>query len=125
MGRLNTAIIFDEQTLERYITDVEIYGNDYDDYDGNDGMITIFYDDRFMCVIDDGREINSVIDLRFHRVGGPAYWHPFSGTIEWWVEDTFYQFVEDYCDGCGFSEEDKVLWVLKYGKLLPENINDL
>lgn len=30
-----------------------------------------------------------------------------------------------WCEECGFSEEDTMMWVLKYGKYLPTHIDQL
>ncbi len=60
-----------------------------------------------------------------HRIGGPAYINDSYDCIEWHVKGIWYEDTIKYCKACGFSDETTVMWVLKYGDMLPEELSKL
>ncbi len=60
---------------------------------------------------------------RLHRIGKPAVMTP---TNVWWYINGDHEYeTERYCELCEFDKETTVLWLLKYGEQLPNDINDL
>jgi hypothetical protein len=68
----------------------------------------------------------------YHRIGGPAYMMDmnmvrsdvFTG-IWYYVEGKPYENTREYCTACGFSGEETLYWVLKYGEELPTRLGQL
>jgi hypothetical protein len=60
-----------------------------------------------------------------HRIGGPAFINEGIDAVEWYVEGMIYCDTRQYCEACGFSGEETLYWVLKYGDTLPETLDQL
>lgn len=63
-----------------------------------------------------------------HNTHGPAYINKIDGRDEdilYIVHDIIILETREYCEACGFSDEDTVLWLLKYGETLPINHKDV
>ncbi len=60
----------------------------------------------------------------WHREDGPAF-HCVSGLIMWFLFDRRIYYTQEYCEECGFSEEETIIWLLKYGNTLPTHIDQL
>ncbi len=66
---------------------------------------------------------NDWMALDWHRVGGPAFIND-NGSCSWYVNDSAYMGVENYCNACGFDDETTLIWVMKYGERLPRVISE-
>ena len=65
-----------------------------------------------------------VMHFKWHRKGGPAVIYG-DGSLNWYVNNRPHGDVQKYCEACGFSVEETLIWVLKYGDMLPANMCQL
>lgn len=59
-----------------------------------------------------------------HRIGAPAYIDLHSKSVGFYVSGIRYLQTFKYCKACKMSDEDSFIWVLKYGDILPETIEE-
>lgn len=83
------------------------------------------------CIIDGNTyhikyvdDCNGGLDISFHKIGGPAVIEPKRGIIQWYVEDEHFFNTREYCEACKYDEENTVLWLLKYGEILPNDLKE-
>lgn len=58
-------------------------------------------------------------------VGGHAYMDRTLGIVEYYIKGKQYLKTEEYCLACGMSKHDTMMWILKYGHVLPFLVKDL
>ncbi len=60
-----------------------------------------------------------------HRIGGPALINHMNDGVGWFVMGVAHYFTRQYCEACKFSNIKTMQWILKYGRELPEYVNQL
>lgn len=59
-----------------------------------------------------------------HRIGYPSMFLKNIKRFIWQVDGFSYSITRNYCEACKFDEMNTMMYVLKYGKMLPHKYED-
>ena len=60
----------------------------------------------------------------WHRIDGPAFIDLQVNYVSFYIHGKNYDSTKEFCNKAGMSDEDTLMWVLKYGDSLPYAIED-
>ena len=67
-------------------------------------------------------DIRYVYKHEWHKIDGPAYIELQQNIISFNVQGQSYLSTQEYCKAAGMSDEETLMWVLRYGEKLPDTI---